>query len=182
MRLAAILGAFLWGVAEATLFVIVPDVLLSIAVIQRGWRTAFPLVGWAVAGALLGGAGAYQWSAGHPDTAAAFLDSLPAISPAMIETARADLAREGLWVLVIGAFTGVPYKIFAMMAPAAGIKLLPFLLASIPARVARFVLAVLIVGVVNDRLAPILSRRTRLVLLGSFWLLFYAAFFALMPR
>jgi membrane protein YqaA with SNARE-associated domain len=182
MKLAAILGAFLWGVAEATLFVIVPDVLLSIAVVQRGWRTAFPLIGWAVAGALLGGAVAYQWSASHLDAAAAFLDSLPAISPAMIETARADLQQQGLWVLVIGAFTGVPYKIFAMMAPAAGINLVPFLLASIPARVARFILTVLIVGLVNDRLAPILSLRTRLVLLCGFWLLFYAAFFALMPR
>jgi membrane protein YqaA with SNARE-associated domain len=182
VRLAAILGAFLWGVAEATLFVIVPDVLLSIAVVRRGWRTAFPLIGWAVAGALLGAAGAYQWSAGHPDAATALLDSLPAISPAMVEAARADLERDGLWVLMIGAFTGVPYKIFAMVAPAAGIELVPFLLASIPARVARFVLAVLIVGAVNDRLAPILSLRARLGLLCVFWLLFYAAFFALMPR
>jgi len=48
------LAAFLWGLAEATCFFIVPDVLLSFIALRR-LRTALLCCGLALAGALLAG-------------------------------------------------------------------------------------------------------------------------------
>ena len=49
--------AFFWGFAEGTLFFVVPDVVISLVAIVRP-RSAWRHVVAAIAGALLGGAGA----------------------------------------------------------------------------------------------------------------------------
>jgi membrane protein YqaA with SNARE-associated domain len=49
-------AAALWGFAEATLFFIVPDVLLSIIAVRRGRRPAWIAMAWTIAGAIAGGA------------------------------------------------------------------------------------------------------------------------------
>ena len=48
-------AAFLWGVAEASFFFLVPDILLSLVVQKRGVRPASDAACFAVAGACLGG-------------------------------------------------------------------------------------------------------------------------------
>src|SRR5437868_1692315 len=61
-------AALAWGYAEATLFFLVPDVLLS-WVALRDPRAAGVACFWALAGALLGGATMYAWGAADPGTA-----------------------------------------------------------------------------------------------------------------
>jgi hypothetical protein len=124
----------------------------------------------------------YRWGAGDLAGVAAALDRLPAIAPAMIDAVRDALARQGLPAMAIGSLTGVPYKIYAAMAPAAGIDLLSFLAASVPARALRFVLVVLVVDWINRRLAGRWSSRSRIGLLMAAWAAFYSVYFAIMPN
>jgi len=177
-----LIAAVLWGFAEATLFFIVPDVLLSGIAVWQGRRAALLATAWTIVGAVAGGALMYRWGAHDPPGAAAMLDRLPAIAPAMIARVGDDLQRDGLAAMAIGAFTGVPYKVYAILAPSAGIGLGTFLAASIPIRALRFVVAVLLADGINRALARRLTRRQRLGLLGAVWLVFYAVYFAVMPN
>jgi len=174
--------ALLWGFAEATLFFIVPDVWLSAIAVWRGRRAALSAMGWSIGGAVLGGGFMYAWGVWNPDGAAAALDSLPAISPAMIDGVRDDFERQGIAAVAIGGITGVPYKIYAVLAPAVGLPLLLFLLMSVPARAIRFLLVVLIADRLNALLARRLTLRQRCGVLGIVWLVFYVFYFAAMPN
>jgi membrane protein YqaA with SNARE-associated domain len=174
--------ALLWGLAEATLFFIVPDVWLTVIAVGRGRRVALRATGWAILGALIGGALMYVWGTGDPAGATAVLDRLPAISPAMIAGVRDDLMQQGVGAVVIGGVTGVPYKIYAVLADAAGLPLLLFLLISIPARAIRFVLSVLIADAVSRLLARWLTLRQRYAVLAVAWLTFYGFYFAVTPN
>ena len=173
------LAAALWGFAEATLFFIVPDVLLSFAVVARGWRPAVAASVWALAGALLGGVIMYLWGAADPAGALVVIELVPAISPAMVAQVQQDLAGQGFIALFRAGVTGVPYKIFAASAPQAGIGLAPFVLGSAAARLGRFLLAVIGTALVDAVLARRLARRGRLALLACFWVLFYALYWSL---
>ena len=113
-------AAFVWGFAEATLFFIVADVFLSLLVVWRGWRVAFPAALAAAIGAVPGGALMLAWSAYDPAGLLAILQHLPAIDAAMIEAAGRKLAGDWFRAILAGAFSGVPYKVFAAQAwPAA---------------------------------------------------------------
>lgn len=171
------LAAFLWGLAEASVFFVVPDVLLTATAVAGRHRAALFACLWATGGALLGGAAVYLAAVRDAETVLSVIGSVPAISPAMIEDVRADLAHDGLAALFLGALTGVPYKIFAAQAPAAGIGLGAFLLASLPARLGRFVLTVAIAAMLDRILARRILRRTRLALLAGLWLVLYAFYF-----
>ena len=77
-RAAAIAGG--WGLAEATLFFVVPDVWIGLLALF-GWRAGLRAVALAVAGALLGGALMYGVGAGvEPDRSGGLLDAVPAVS------------------------------------------------------------------------------------------------------
>lgn len=175
-------AAFLWGLAEATFFFLVPDILLSFVVQKRGVRPAIDAACFAVAGACLGGV--LMWHVGrwYPASARAFLDVIPAISSAMIAQAGVSLRDDFAVALFAGAFSGVPYKIFAAMAPGAGIGWPELLLVSVPARACRF-LAVILITAWADRIAArwlAARERTRLLLAG--WALFYAVFWFVIAR
>jgi membrane protein YqaA with SNARE-associated domain len=174
--------ALLWGFAEATLFFIVPDVWLSVVAVWRGRRAALLAAGWAVGGAVVGGALMHIWGASSPDAAVAALARLPAISPAMIAGVHADLERLRGAAVVIGAVTGVPYKIYAVLAQEAGLQLPLFLLISVPARAIRFVIVVLVADRLNEMLARRLTPRWRYGVLGIVWIVFYSFYFATMPN
>jgi membrane protein YqaA with SNARE-associated domain len=173
------LAAAFWAFAEATLFFIVPDVLLSLAVVARGWRAALDASLWATVGALLGGVAMYLWGEADLQGAVTALHLIPAISQGMVAQAQQDLAEQGFIALFRAGVTGVPYKIFAAGAPNAGIDLVPFLLASAAARLGRFLLAVTGAAMINGLLARRLTRRSRLALIAGSWVLFYALYWSL---
>lgn len=166
------LVAFLWGLAEATLFFIVPDVLLSAVALNR-LRAALIACALATAGALVGGTLLFTWGAHDPASAWAVLDRIPAIDATMQSNVRDALNEQGLTALFLGPLTGTPYKLYAVAAGQAGFSLPAFLLVSIPARAVRFVLLCLLV----DLIARKLPTRARLPVLAACWLAFYGAYF-----
>lgn len=172
------LAALVWGFAEATLFFFVPDVLLSFVAL-RGVRRGLLACGVVTVGALVGGALMYAWGHRDPSGALAALDMVPAVGGEMIGRVERDLGDRWGVALVTGAFAGTPYKIFAVQAGRLGIPPVGFLLASIPARLLRFVLVTLVFGWVSGRLSW--SDRRKVQVVAAIWLVFYALFLGLMP-
>ena len=75
--------ASLWAFAEATVFIIVPDVLLSWLAL-RSFKRGLIACLFALLVSLIGGATMWLWAKNNPDSARAIVESLPAISRAMI--------------------------------------------------------------------------------------------------
>jgi len=176
------LAAFAWGVAEATFFFFVPDVLLSYIGIKRGPKAAGVASLWAACGAAIGGALMYAWAAADPEGALAFVLAVPAISVAMAEAAARAMAEAGWFPATLaGPLTRTPYKLYAVLAPGAGAPLLLFAAASVLARLPRFLIVGVGAALIARRIAPKLGARRVLLMLFAGWVLFYAAFFALTP-
>jgi hypothetical protein len=177
------IAAFVWGVAEATLFFFVPDVLLSYIGLKRGIIAAERASLLAALGAAVGGMIMYMWSAADPAAACAAVLAVPAISEDM--AARAAEAMRGDWFMatVLGPLTSTPFKLYAILAPHAGsASLLMFAAASIFARLPRFLIVGCGVALIGRGLRRWLTERQLLWLLAGAWLAFYAVFFALMPN
>ena len=155
-RTYALAGA--WGLAESTLFFIVPDVHLS-WVALKSYRRAMIACAWATTAALLGGAIIWWLGATRPDSVRAVFDWIPAIGPAMIDDVANQLDSRGINALFIGPLIGTPYKIYALEAAAAGFGMPVFLLVSIPARMMRFVVVTSIAALAGRYLQRVLSIR-----------------------
>lgn len=128
--------AFAWGFAEGSLFFILPDVLLSFTALFRPRRAVVHMAAIMI-GAVLAGAVMFSWSAQTPAARHA-VANVPAVTPAMFERAERDLREYGVAGTAFGPARGIPYKVYAVEAPAHS-NLLPFLLWTIPARLWRFV-------------------------------------------
>lgn len=177
------IAAFLWGVAEATLFFIVPDVILSYIGLRQGPRAAAIASIYAACGAAVGGAIMYTWSAHDPAAARAAVLAVPAISEDM--ALRAAEAVRGDWFMatVTGPLTNTPFKLFAILALHSGGATLPaFALASIAARLPRFLIVSIGIALIGRLLSRWLTERQLLWVLIGAWLLFYVQFFARMPN
>lgn len=172
------LFATAWGFAEATLFFVVPDVLLSWLALERPRRAFVACLG-AVVGALVGGLVMWIWGTRDPDSARRILDALPGIRAELVASVGEDLRRDGLRALVLGPLAGVPYKLFAVEWGALGGSPWPFLAISVPARLARFALLTALGAAARaERIG--LSLRAARWLHALSWLLFYAFYFAAM--
>jgi hypothetical protein len=152
------IAALLWGFAEATIFFLVPDVLMTFAGSYQASVAA-------LAGALIGGIVMHRWGSKRPQAARHFLLRIPAIHERLIMDVQSQLAQRGLAAVFIGPLRGIPYKIYAVEWAARGGALGPFLLISIPARYLRFFLATLV-----GSLLPAW-------ILILFWILFYTWYF-----
>jgi membrane protein YqaA with SNARE-associated domain len=173
--------AGIWGFAEATLFFVVPDVWLTLIAVRRGLAPALVACGWALAGALAGGLAMYAWGAFDPAAARDALETIPAIDREMIDGVRSALRDDGAAALFLGPLKGVPYKIYAVEAPAAGIGVLAFLAVSVPARLLRFVLLAAVANLLSRWLLGRTGLRLRTALLLAAWAVFYTIFLSVMP-
>ena len=179
---ALMLAAFVWGVAEATLFFFVPDVLLSYIGVRQGPRAAAKASVIAALGAATGGIVMYLWSQSDPSAARQAVEAVPAISAEMINRAHDAMRGDWFGATFFGPLTSTPYKVFAILAPQNGVPLWSFALASIIARLPRF----LGVGIGSALIAAYLRRRklperTIMGILAGGWIAFYLLFFSLMP-
>jgi len=179
MGMIWILAAALWGVAEATVFFIVPDVLLTFAVWRRGGRFALQLAVIAAGAASLAGIAMWYWGRSDPAGAAHIMLRIPAIGPDLLSRTAREM--NGLWPLhlTLGAVTGVPYKLYAIAAGGHGIALLPFVIASFGARLARFALSVGLASLGAAVLKRLGRPQWQCPLLIAFWTLLYAIYFSL---
>lgn len=170
---AALVVAFVWGLAEATLFFIVPDVLITF-IGCRALRPAMKTTVAALIGALLGGAITYHF--GTPEV----IERVPGIHHELVASVKNQLTEHGVAALMFGPLLGIPYKIYAIEWAARGGSLVLFLLVSIPARWLRFALSALLARGIANLLALWTHRRAAAewTIVAIFWVAFYAWYFA----
>lgn len=170
---------FAWGLAEATLFFIVPDVWIGwVALVAR--RSAWAVLAFTLAGALIGGTVTYAvGTATAPTTSAAILDGVPTVDRDAIRRVSGEMEEHGPRSVVYGPLRmGTPYKLYARAAGVQDESLASFLLWSIPGRLERFLpltaLAIL-AGLILRRWIAARPRLT-LGLYAAIWLGFYAVY------
>lgn len=123
--------------AESSFFPIPPDVMLAPMVLadrQRAWRLALLTTVTSVLGGLAGfmiGSLAIDW-------VSPWLERLGYIDE--FERARDWFVTWGFWAILAAGFSPIPYKIFTIAAGGMSMALVPFTLASVAGRGARFFL------------------------------------------
>ena len=133
-----LLAAFLWGLAEATFFFVIPDVLLSFVAILD-WPRTWKHVLAAIAGALLGGALLFHWASVDSAGARAAVTHVPFIRERMFRKVSSGFRRQGWLSMLLGSVSGIPYKLYAVEAPKFTSPF-EFLLLTPPSRAVRFLL------------------------------------------
>jgi hypothetical protein len=178
----AILPALLWGVAEATLFFIVPDLLISWVAMNRGFKAGAWASLFAALGAVVGGAVIFLWSVNDPTGAHRAVAAVPAISDRMIADAQADIDKNGWFIAAMkGPLTSTPYKVYALLAPKSGAPLAAFAPAALPVRLPRFLLVAGCFALIGHLFRARIDRRILLAAFTSGWLLFYLWFWLVHP-
>ena len=152
-------AAFLWGLAEATFFFIIPDVFLSF-VAMLDWHSTWKHIVAALAGALLGGALLFHWAQADSKAAHAAVARVPFITSEMLAKVNSGLDEMGLLAVLTGSVSGIPYKLYAVEAPRISTQF-AFLLATPPARAVRFTLVWMIFGAAADWLRRRYALPTR---------------------
>ncbi len=181
--------AFLWGLAEGTLFFVVPDVLITLAAMFRP-RRALAHAGAAVAGAVLAGALLYTWASASPDSARAAVDAVPFVESNVLVVASIDFYFDGARAVLYGPLRGIPYKVYAVTAPRY-MGLTTFLLLTIPARLWRFLLTGVLFALLGQMLRtawfpffgdlrPYDTPRLLLLVHLALWAVFYALYWGLL--
>lgn len=177
LPLAAILAAFAWSFAEATVFFIVADVLLTFIAVAMGLRVALLASLAAAIGAACGGMLMWRYGLSDPAAASRLLAAVPFVSAGMIAKGMAGMASAD-WPLAMlrGSITGIPYKVYAVAAGKEGLTALLFFSVTIPVRLLRFAVASSLVAAIDAPLRRRFDLRRRWMLLATFWLLFYGEF------
>ena len=174
-------GAFVWGAAEAFLFFIVPDVLIGYVALRRGLRAGVIAAVLAALGASVGGAAMYLWAERAPEQALAAVGAIPAVSPAMIEAADADMSKGWFVASLKGPLTSTPYKVYAALAPKHEAGLAAFSAAALPVRLPRFLGVAAIMALIGATVARNLSERWTIRAFTVGWVLFYGWFWLAHP-
>lgn len=169
----------LWAFAEATLFFIVADVPISAIALRHGARRALLAAIAAAPAAALGGIVLLAWAANDPALCLRVLEQVPGIAQETIDQAAADYRAGGTLAMLEGAFRGVPYKLYAYAAGTEGAGAAGFALASIAARLPRFVLVAVLFSLLGKWLREKISGRTLAALFLAGWTLFYVGYFTL---
>jgi hypothetical protein len=169
---------FLWGFAEATLFFIIPDLVLSWASLA-GARGGMKILGAILAGAVVGGISMYTWALWRPDSARSAVAAVPFVRTKMFEKVQGDYRAHGVSGIFYTLGTGIPYKVYAVLAPSVTTPV-TFGLISIPARLERLALSWLIptmLGLFLRRRIRNHRRLTTALWLG-FWVVTYAIYWS----
>lgn len=177
MALKTRLVSFIWGFAEATFFFFVPDVWLSRIVLTNP-REAYINIAIATLGAITGGAVMYYLGAQYFAQIEAALPLVPAVSTDMVDKVGADIgAHSLLYAMSQGMFAGVPYKIYASWAGHLSAPLLVFIVATIIARMARFITVTALAHLIRKALKKRLSQSVILRIHIGAWVCFYVFYF-----
>lgn len=173
----ATVAAFLWGLAEATFFFVIPDVLFTFTGIFAPAAAVRQSL-WLVAGTVVGGAVMFRW--GSVDAAAArrFLTRIPGISTGMVSRASRATEGRGLWAMVGQSWSFIPYKVFAVNAGALGTDLWAFLALTVPVRLGRVLVTALLAAAVGHWEREGVERHTTrwLTAIAVLWVLVYATY------
>lgn len=173
--------ALLWEFAEATPFVVITYVRIT-WVALRPTRAAMAASGWAVTGALVGGALTYRSARRDAAGVLEVFDGLPAIGSALVARVAEQLQALGVCSLMAGPFTGAPYKLYAAQAPAAAIGFREMLAIGISVPGLRLVLLRPIFAAAVKWAVPRFCVRSVRACWLVFWLLNDALYWSVMPN
>ena len=137
---SGLLAMFLWAAAEATFWPIIPDGLLFPMAIGRH-RKYWHLLGAAILGSTAGGILIYVFAYFMPDTALSVLPHLPVVQTFMIEKASEALNEQGVMAFWTQPWSGVSFKIYALVGGAQGIDPIQALSLSVAARGLRMLVS-----------------------------------------
>jgi membrane protein YqaA with SNARE-associated domain len=175
---AAWLG-LVWGFAEATVFFIVPDVLLG-AVALFAPRAAPRVLTFTLAGALAGGALTYGVADElQPSRSEAVLDGVPTVKVEAIRRVDREMRDDGPRSIAYGPLRmGTPYKLYARAAAVEDEAFSSFILWSIPGRLERMLPVTLFAALVGFFARRRIAARPRAVLAcyGALWLAVYVLY------
>jgi 1-acyl-sn-glycerol-3-phosphate acyltransferase/membrane protein YqaA with SNARE-associated domain len=129
---------FTWGVAEALLFPIGPDIGVALLAVAAPSRF-LPLALASTAGSVAGGAVSYPL--GPTPAGALLLEHAPLVTDRMRGHALEALSSGGAGSLIGQPWTGIPFKVFGYQTAAAGVSFGSFLMNSIAGRGFRIILA-----------------------------------------
>jgi hypothetical protein len=163
----------LWAFAESLLWFVVADVAISAVALRYGWKRALAAALVASVAAALGGLAMMGWANADPEGSRAAILALPGISSELFDQASSALHAEGFPAMLAGSFSGVPYKIYAHAAGVGGAGMAGLFLASVLARLPRFLLVGAVFGLAAPRLRRLLGKRLWAVFVVA-WALFYA--------
>ena len=171
-------ACFVWGVAEATLFFIVPDVVVGAVALHRPSRS-LAAAGAAVAGAVVGGAAlALVVAAVGPD-ALDVVRAVPGIPDRMVDASSAEVQARGGVALLLGPAAGIPYKLYATHMALGGWGLPSLLAWTVPARALRIVPVAMLAALLGHLARRPLARH-RLLGTGIYllpWYTIYVSYF-----
>ena len=171
--------AFLWGLAEGTLFFVVPDVIISLVAMLkpgRAWRHILA----AIAGSVIAGMLLFSWSSSNPRGAHEAVARVPFITARMFTHVQAGYQAHGLGAMFLGPLSGTPYKIYAVEAPKYLSKT-AFLWSTVPARGERFLFIWAAFSLAGSLLRRSGKRTAARIALwhGSFWAALYAFYWGM---
>ena len=170
-------AAFSWGLAEGTLFFVVPDLLFTLTTAFRPIRGLVQLA-LAVAGALLAGSLMYVWAASNAQAAQSAVAGVPFVGSSMLESTERRLDARGARAMFDSPLGGVPYKVYAVLAPE-HFSFAEFLLLSIPARAERMLISwipVALLALPLRRLEEARRRRVVVIAYALAWICVYAVY------
>ena len=169
----AVSGLYIFAALESIIIPIPADPLLVATVLAQPKRWRQLALGCTMA-SVLGGVGGwalgtffspylYEWLAMLPERLAA---------PAAFAAVEIGFAKFGIFLVFLGAFSPLPYKVIAVSAGIGGFGLLPFVMTSIIGRGLRFAI---VAGIAKNNGNPkiVILLITILVCLfaGTLWLI-----------
>lgn len=111
---------FAWALAEATFWPIIPDFLLVLVVAGNRQRFYKPLA-FAIAGAALGGIMMFLFAYLVPNEALAMLRYLPFARESQFHTVSAQFASNGALAFFYQPWSGIQFKVWALIGGSQGI-------------------------------------------------------------
>ena len=181
--MAYLIAPFIWGLLEATLLFMVPDVAISYVTLKHGAKKGATAALIAAIGAAIGGIVMFYWGANNLPQVLGIIEKLPAISNEMIEKVGVQMHGSAPFMdMLIGSLTGAPYKLYASFASSANIS--PIILFALTpfVRLPRFLIVVGLTRIGGIICAQgKISLRIQVFVLFSVWVVFYALYWTLMP-
>lgn len=170
--------AFLWGLCEGVFFFIVPDVYIGFVAIFSGMGGSVALL-FALAGSLCSIFVIYALNAWFGSKLIALLLLIPGIHNPMVLGVLHALQLHGASAVVLGPWSGVPFKIYSVLAASLSIPIGNYLVWSIPARIERTIL-VLMIGIILGWIFRRKIQEHPRIAIGIYavvWVLIYSFYF-----
>lgn len=133
-----IILALIWGIAEGSFFFIVPDMIISLAALFDA-KKSFAHLCAVIVGAIVAGTMLFAWATADSKKAIDTILKVPFVSTQMYEKVNVDYKKHGVWALCLGPTSGIPYKLYSVIAPEY-VSYPAFILVSIPARLERLII------------------------------------------